>query len=286
MSVSSSSFQPRAPSETEGGSSSDHLSAVRQASEPREVGGGGGIHETTPAGQHVSPAASFPADHQQLDASVLLGMSPGAFRTDIFPLGDMLPAGASELWKTKPLSSSCSQRVRGSLPLPEPVWEMEMPQPAAGYSALESSSGGSRPAQRQQDLDRGLEKIMDGVLNLGFDNLEAMVVAYYMLDFDKGSAIHRAQRLSRKRHVRSLVSVLCRGAAQWAEDEACPLREEILKAAEDLYAADVQSLHAFPGLGSAARGPAQIWEDWVWAGSEEGSEIVEYRELRCEVSTF
>ena len=53
------------------------------------------------------PAAM--TQHQQLDASVLLGMSPGAFWTGICPLGDMLRAGATELHSPCRNSCKCQQ---------------------------------------------------------------------------------------------------------------------------------------------------------------------------------
>lgn len=133
-------------------------------------------------------------------------------------------------------------------------------------------------------MERSLENIMDSIFNTGFDSLEAMVIAYYTLDFDESSTIGQAQRLSRKRHIRELISSLSDSARYWTEDEASPLQEEVLKSAEALYAADVQRLRTFenPDL---MRDPAQLLKDFISDRSDIGIEMVVYRDLRCEVSS-
>ncbi|RYP35282.1 hypothetical protein DL767_003870 [Monosporascus sp. MG133] len=135
-------------------------------------------------------------------------------------------------------------------------WEL-IDQAAVLSSSTESVSGTS--AKDASDVEQGLEKVMDSIFNSGFDSMEAMVVAYYTLDFDESSTIGQAQRLSRKRHIRSLISALSQSSRNWSNEEACPFREEILKFAEVLYGADVQQMRSFHGLNISS--PDKLLED-------------------------
>lgn len=153
----------------------------------------------------------------------------------------------------------------------------------SSYSYSNSSGRGGCPGNGKLDVERGLESIMDGIFEMGFDSLEEMVIAYYTRDFDESSTIGQAQRLSRKRHVRALISAMNDSARSWTEDEASPLQEEVLKSAEVLYAAEVQHLRSFQNP-EFMREPTKLLEDFLAGRSDSSIEAVVYRDLRCDVS--
>ncbi|RYP33539.1 hypothetical protein DL767_004714 [Monosporascus sp. MG133] len=239
-------------------------------------------HESAAA--TASPAIRQTAWSQQGDLGGATEASPGPFITDSFTLEDVFPVvltSAGQVQRSTPRQHN-SPVIPPSL---HPSWNIiEL---AALPSVTESSSSGCQEDQGpfESDVEQGLEIIMDETFNMGFDSLEAMVISYYTHDFDKNSTVGQAQRLSRKRHIRTLISALSHSARHWVEDEAYPLREEILKSAEALYAADVQRLRSLWGLGSM-RGPSQLLKDGISRWADSNIEGVVYRDLCSEVSDF
>ncbi|GJC90245.1 transcription factor radR [Colletotrichum liriopes] len=142
--------------------------------------------------------------------------------------------------------------------------------PTVGSSVLESTAGSFTQNNDGVLVDEKyrLEKIMDEIFKMGFDNLEAVVIAYYTLDLDENSTIGPAQRFSRRRHIRSLILELSHSSGSWPEEEARPLQEEILKAAVALYAAEVKHLKSLHWPDSNVN-LARLWEDAISGRCED-----------------
>ncbi|GKT97517.1 hypothetical protein Ct61P_15367 [Colletotrichum tofieldiae] len=116
---------------------------------------------------------------------------------------------------------------------------------------------------------------------MGFDNLDAVVIAYYTLDLDENSTIDFARRFSRTRHIRSLILELSHSSESWPEEEVRPLQEEILKAAEALYAAEVEHLKSLHWPDSNVD-LARLWEDAISGRSEDsGIETIFNNSVFC-----
>ncbi|KAI1342751.1 hypothetical protein F5Y15DRAFT_267390 [Xylariaceae sp. FL0016] len=150
-------------------------------------------------------------------------------------------------------------------------------------AASRSGSGGSghNSLQSASTIEHGLEHILDSVFSAGFDSMEAMVVAYYTLSFDESSSISQAQRLSRKRHIRTLISALNDNCGRWSDDEARPLREEILNFAEGLYAAELQRLRSYRGFNKSK--PIELLENLLLSRTEDEKESWIYHEVHREM---
>ncbi|OCL07586.1 hypothetical protein AOQ84DRAFT_55723 [Glonium stellatum] len=132
------------------------------------------------------------------------------------------------------------------------------------------------------DIERKLESILDRCSEVGFENFESLAIAYYTSDLDDSSPIGQAQRLSRSRHIRSLLSALSHSSKLWEEPETRPWREEILKAAEAIYASEMHDFQLQQGP-QLIQDPAQFLHHCISGQYDSSVERVLHRDLQRKV---
>ncbi|KAI1379246.1 hypothetical protein F4677DRAFT_442972 [Hypoxylon crocopeplum] len=86
------------------------------------------------------------------------------------------------------------------------------------------------------------KKVLEAIDDAGFDSLDSMAAAYYTSVFPTGSPVHSAQALSKKRHLKRLLTTLHESAKTWDEQETQNFREGIMQSAEDILIDEMQSL--------------------------------------------
>lgn len=79
-----------------------------------------------------------------------------------------------------------------------------------------------------------MERIMDVVKEMDFDNMDAMISAYYTSKFKKNTLANWAQSTSRSRRIRKFLTELERSTQDWSESEVQGYREATVLSAETL----------------------------------------------------
>jgi hypothetical protein len=109
--------------------------------------------------------------------------------------------------------------------------------------SLFSSSDGDNdealhiPAKAASAEDR-IEYVMSCAKNVGFDSLDALIIAYYAQDFSQESAVSDEQRMSRHRGLPQVLAELRQTSANWTQWERNGYEDEILRAAEGICAVE------------------------------------------------
>ncbi|KAI0841882.1 hypothetical protein F5Y06DRAFT_258440 [Hypoxylon sp. FL0890] len=129
--------------------------------------------------------------------------------------------------------------------------------PSTGYLYQPTSSISTPPSDMSQyscseDEVSRFERVLEAIDEAGFDSVDSMTAAYYTSVFPHGSPVHSAQCLSKKRHLRRLLSALHESAKNWDAQELQNFREGIMRSAEDILIDEIQSLdlNGVKGAGS------------------------------------
>lgn len=91
-------------------------------------------------------------------------------------------------------------------------------------------------------VDERLSRVIRCARSAGFDSLDAVLATYYTARFDERGACATAQRLSRIRRLPELLEKLRAGAEAWPRWEARVYRDEVVKSAERVLAAEARDL--------------------------------------------
>ena len=85
-------------------------------------------------------------------------------------------------------------------------------------------------------IEKRFEYLLACARRVGFDGFDALASHYYTLDFDHSSELALEQRMSRHRHLPSILAELRQRSQKWTPWERRGYQEEILKSAEEIYA--------------------------------------------------
>ncbi|KAJ3494979.1 hypothetical protein NLG97_g3725 [Lecanicillium saksenae] len=86
------------------------------------------------------------------------------------------------------------------------------------------------------------ERIREFVEDAGFESLDAMMAAYYSASFNASGNSRPAQSVGRSRRLRGFLSAIHRSHTEWGVQERSAYREEIVRAAEGIYADELSSM--------------------------------------------
>ncbi|KAM3505710.1 hypothetical protein MY10362_002800 [Beauveria mimosiformis] len=100
----------------------------------------------------------------------------------------------------------------------------------------------SRSADSSCTQDVSLERIREFVEDAGYESLEAMMAAYYSANLGASANSRPAQAVGRSRRLRGFLSAIHRSHVEWGEQERNAYREEIVRAAEGIYADELASM--------------------------------------------
>ncbi|KAK8148157.1 hypothetical protein G3M48_000258 [Beauveria asiatica] len=100
----------------------------------------------------------------------------------------------------------------------------------------------SRSADSSCTQDVSLERIREFVEDAGYESLEAMMAAYYSANLGASANARPAQAVGRSRRLRGFLSAMHRSHVEWGEQERNAYREEIVRAAEGIYADELSSM--------------------------------------------
>ncbi|TQV94645.1 hypothetical protein IF1G_06656 [Cordyceps javanica] len=124
---------------------------------------------------------------------------------------------------------------------------------ASGSSATTGSGSFSWPRSESRPLTASrsadsaapnvsLERIREFVEDAGFESLEAMMTAYYSTNLGARANSRPAQAVGRSRRLRGFLSAIHRSHVEWGEQERNAYREEIVRAAEGIYADELLNM--------------------------------------------
>ncbi|KAM3484723.1 hypothetical protein MY8738_001842 [Beauveria namnaoensis] len=114
-------------------------------------------------------------------------------------------------------------------------WPRSESRPGTASRSADSSSSTT------QDVV-SLERIREFVEDAGYESLEAMMAAYYSANLSAGANARPAQAVGRSRRLRSFLSAIHRSHVEWGEQERNAYREEIVRAAEGIYADELANM--------------------------------------------
>ncbi|KAF1732093.1 hypothetical protein CRV24_008286 [Beauveria bassiana] len=114
-------------------------------------------------------------------------------------------------------------------------WPRSESRPGTASRSADSSSSTT------QDIV-SLERIREFVEDAGYESLEAMMAAYYSANLSAGANARPAQAVGRSRRLRSFLSAIHRSHVKWGEQERNAYREEIVRAAEGIYADELANM--------------------------------------------
>ncbi|OAA74184.1 hypothetical protein ISF_01085 [Cordyceps fumosorosea ARSEF 2679] len=125
---------------------------------------------------------------------------------------------------------------------------------SGGGPSSSSTAASSSSAQQQEVVS--LERIREFVEDAGFESLEAMMAAYYSANLGVVGGGGNGQRppvqaVGRSRRLRGFLSAIHRSHVEWGAQERAAYREEIVRAAEGIYADELAGMVH----GAAATGP-------------------------------
>lgn len=129
--------------------------------------------------------------------------------------------------------ASSNQASSSSIPFPTPVSEAEL------------DFGKRRPVERDthgaRDLESRIQHIIRAVQEAGFESIDDMATQYYTAQFEEDTASYWAQSLSRSHSLYNFLSSLHRSTSGWSDRDIQRYRQQILTAAESLYASEIDS---------------------------------------------
>jgi hypothetical protein len=87
-----------------------------------------------------------------------------------------------------------------------------------------------------------MKLVLDSTRSAGFDTFDSVVVEYYTEEFEKGTNVHNAQKMSRHRHLPNVLRSLRHSAGQWTQWEAGGYKGEIIRSAETILVEEFERL--------------------------------------------
>ncbi|KAF9889907.1 hypothetical protein FE257_006779 [Aspergillus nanangensis] len=127
-----------------------------------------------------------------------------------------------------PVATTPAENLSGSMPV-APQWE-----------SLDLS-------MNTPDMSDRYQFIIESVKHAGFSDFDTMVAGYYTFPFTKNSVADRAQKLSRAKRLRTVLSSLNQHSQKWTTWEVRGFQEQITEAAEGIYASEFAQLAGQPG---------------------------------------
>ncbi|KAJ6784146.1 hypothetical protein PWT90_04176 [Aphanocladium album] len=122
----------------------------------------------------------------------------------------------------------------------------EAPSAVNGVQSIEWSRSESARLSDSRNADLAqevrFERIREFVEDAGFESLDAMMAAYYSTSFSVSGSSRPTQAVGRSRRLRSFLSAIHRSHTEWGEQERSAYREEIVRAAEGIYADELLSM--------------------------------------------
>ncbi|KAH6844761.1 hypothetical protein B0I37DRAFT_406399 [Chaetomium sp. MPI-CAGE-AT-0009] len=139
--------------------------------------------------------------------------------------------------QASPQASATTTTTTTSLPSPAAPPSPEIPEPGPHAS-----------------LEQRFEYTLSCAQRVGFDSFDAMATQYYARNFDAVSGLALEQRLSLNRRLPELLGELRRCSATWNSWQRRGYQAEILKAAEEICAAECRELRQRTGGGGGGDG--------------------------------
>ncbi|KAF2139770.1 uncharacterized protein K452DRAFT_300274 [Aplosporella prunicola CBS 121167] len=84
-------------------------------------------------------------------------------------------------------------------------------------------------------LEARMERMLEVIEELGFENIDVMTSTYYTADFQRGTLAHLAQAASRRRRLRKVIATLHSSSQGWGRSEAQGYHDAMLRSAEHHY---------------------------------------------------
>ncbi|KAF2175253.1 hypothetical protein K469DRAFT_765612 [Zopfia rhizophila CBS 207.26] len=92
-------------------------------------------------------------------------------------------------------------------------------------------------------IEKKIVRILECARSAGYADFDSLATDYYTAKFDDSSYAFSLQRTSRSRRLRGFLDKLRQNAQTWSDYELQDYRNEISKAAEDIYSADLDKFH-------------------------------------------
>ncbi|PNY25065.1 Uncharacterized protein TCAP_04989 [Tolypocladium capitatum] len=209
----------------------------------------------------IAPAdmpSAHSADHVQAPISnAHWGLCPQPYptpRNDYQGQSSITPRSlfTTETDPKRPLPKEASCREMGTepseadLPFPE-----ARPQPRFSHQRQPGSVEPQSPAahlrragshQPSMPLEARFQRIADVVEEAGFDSIDSMMAAYYAATLSEDSTMRQTRSGNQTRRLRGFFSSLHSSHKAWGERERRVYREEIVRAAEGIYAEELRDL--------------------------------------------
>lgn len=142
--------------------------------------------------------------------------------------------------------SMSDQQHATSLPVPSAVRDKKQSQATQPRSGTGSSVGNT---DSTESLESRFERLLGMIEEAGFDSIDSMVTTYYTAQFSNQSIMHPMQAASRTRRLRTLLTALQADQLSWTEREKYAYSEEVTRAAEQIYSAEIREQHSSPTRG-------------------------------------
>lgn len=114
------------------------------------------------------------------------------------------------------------------------------------------------------------EGVLESVQAAGFEDFDSAVSTYYTYNFENDSAPDLAQKASRARRLRRVLTELHDSSATWTLWEARGYRDKIVQAAESVYDDEISGLAAQRGTGGRSTSALGSGDD-SYASGETGA---------------
>jgi hypothetical protein len=145
---------------------------------------------------------------------------------------DLAPMGFHHVPQPSPMPipQPPEAKIAPAFPMPTPV------------SDAESHHHKEHPPERRgRDLESRIQHIIRAVQEAGFESIDDMATQYYTAQFEEDTASYWAQSLSRSHSLYTFLSSLHRSTSAWSERDIQRYRQQILAAAESLYASEIDT---------------------------------------------
>lgn len=110
-------------------------------------------------------------------------------------------------------------------------------------SKANSTRSKASPAPEDVSTQTGKFKhILESIQDVGFEDFDSMVSQYYTCHFEKNSTVDVAQKTSRGRRLRQVLTSLQESSSDWTLWEARGYRDKIVEGAEGIYVDELKRL--------------------------------------------
>jgi hypothetical protein len=134
--------------------------------------------------------------------------------------------------------SDCQDRYSIAFSSPGTGLELCEPTPATFPTSLNESP--SSHHMGSFSLEARMERILNVVEEMNFENMDAMMTAYYTSKFKKDTLANWAQSTSRSRRIHKFLAELEQSTQDWSEAEVHGYREAMVRCAERHYVNEFQ----------------------------------------------